>query len=43
MGGAASVVPEAEAFARDLCYAGPFRFQAMALQKCRRGQIQRLP
>ena len=39
IGGGESVVPEAEAFARDLW---PFHFQAMAPQKCRRGQIQRI-
>ena len=44
MGGAASIVPEAEAFAAIFAMpVWPFRFQAMALQKCRRGQIQRLP
>ena len=40
--GARSVVREAEAFANDLCYAAwPFRFPAMAQQKCCPGQIQK--
>ena len=43
IGGGESVVPEAEAFARHLCFAGlAVSFQATARQKCSRGQIQRI-
>ena len=44
MGGAASVVPEAEAFARDLCYAGvAVSLPGIGTTEVPPGQDQRLP